>query len=114
MTTELAKILTTALVQFIDRERPEGTMCCSNTDCANLENAFNGENFNYIETYIKWKLSRLTEFEEGLVEFYNGRNSIPCDKDGVYNKHDLDDFLHTWSSKLLAIAKKELLKSEGR
>lgn len=67
MNHELAKTLTTALVQFIDRERPEGKMCCSNTDCANLENAFNSENFVYVEAYIKMKLSGgLTEFESSL------------------------------------------------
>lgn len=109
MNHELAKTLTTALVQFIDRERPEGTMCCSNTDCANLENAFNSENFTYVEAYMKMKLSRLTEFEEGLVTFYNKRNEIPSDKDGVYNKHDLEEFLHESAKTLLALAKKELL-----
>lgn len=106
MNHELAKTLTTALVQFIDRERPEGTMCCSNTECANLENAFNGENFNYIETYIKWKLSGgLSEFEDKLVAF-----AIQCEGEWNTAKEEA----RKWSRELLALAKKELLKSEGR
>lgn len=111
MNKELAKVLTTAIVQFIDRERSKETMCCSNMECIALEAALVDNDFKSVEDFIQYKLSGLTEFEEGLIEFYNERNCIPCDKDGVYNKHELDNFLHTWSSKLLAIAKKELLKN---
>ena len=71
MNKELAKTLTTALVQFIDRERPRGTMCCSNLDCVNLESAFLTENFIYIEAFIQKKLLRLTEFEQALAELVN-------------------------------------------
>ena len=42
MNHELAKTLTTALVQFIDRERPEGTMDCSSAECEKIEKAFEG------------------------------------------------------------------------
>ena len=63
MTKELAKTLTTALVQFIDRERPEGTMDCSNGECVSLEKAFTEENFDRVETLIKKKLSSLTEIQ---------------------------------------------------
>lgn len=112
MNHELAKTLTTALVQFIDRERPEGSMCCSNSECANLENAFNAENFIYVESFVKRRLPMLTEFEEGLVTFYNKRNEIPSDKDGVYNKHELEEFLHESAKTLLALAKKELARRD--
>lgn len=104
MNKELAKTLTTALVQFIDRERPEGTMCCSNTDCANLENAFNGENFNYIEAYIKWKLLRLTEFESAFVRFLSMSQGEP--------PKGIEDFAKEHSKELLDLAKKELLKDD--
>lgn len=68
MTKELAKTLTTALVQFIDRERPEGTMCCSNTECKSIEEMFEGECFDIIEAFIQKKLSGLTEFEKVFIE----------------------------------------------
>ena len=61
MTKELAKTLTTALVQFIDRERPEGTMDCSNGECVSLEKAFTEENFDNVETLIKKELARRDE-----------------------------------------------------
>lgn len=99
MNHELAKTLTTALVQFIDRERPEGVMCCSNTDCANLENAFNAENFVYIEAYIKMKLLGLTEFEDKLVAF-----ALQCDGQWDIAKEEAKK----WSRELLTLAKKEL------
>ena len=51
----------------------------------------------------------LTEFEEGLVDFFNKRNMILPDKDGVYNKHDCEELLHESSKELLDLAKAELL-----
>lgn len=110
MTHELAKTLTTALVQFIDREIPEGSMCCSSAECERIEKAFEGGTYDVVEKLIKKKLSGLTEFEEGLVTFYNKRNEIPSDKDGVYNKHDLEGFLHESAKTLLELAKKELAR----
>ena len=70
MNKELAKTITTALVQFIDSERPEGTMCCSNTECESIEKMFEGECFDIIETFIQKKLSRLTEFEKAVEAIY--------------------------------------------
>ena len=102
MTEELAKTLTTALVQFIDRERPEGSMCCSNTDCANLENAFNSDNFVYVESFIKWKLSRLTEFEQKLVSF-----ALQCG--GQCNM--ANEEAEKWSREFITLAKKEIFKN---
>jgi hypothetical protein len=68
MNKELAKTLTTALVQFIDKERPEGTMCCSNAECESIEKMFEGDKFDIIEAFIQKKLSRLTEFERAFLE----------------------------------------------
>lgn len=69
MNHELAKTLTTALVQFIDRERPEGTMCCSSAECERIESSFKLGDFPSIEQFVKKKLTRLTEFEDKLVSF---------------------------------------------
>lgn len=107
MTKELAKTLTTALVQFIDENRPEGTMDCSSGECERLEKAFEIYNLDFVERFIEKKLSRLTEFEKGLINFYNKSKEIPSDKDGVYNKHDLEEFLHESAKTLLALAREQ-------
>ena len=117
MNKELAKTLTTALVQFIDRERPEGAMCCSNTDCANIENAFNSENFNYVEAYIKWKLSGgLSEFESSLRQIIEVTLSdeVPNGSGGTMSWAVAlsDDDIKKLAPKVLALAKKELLKDD--
>lgn len=110
MNKELAKTLSTALVQFIDREIPEVVMCCSNTECESIEQMLEGEHFDIVEAFIQKKLSRFTEFEEELVNFYNKRSMLPQDKDGVYNRHDCEELLHESAKKLLALAKKELAR----
>lgn len=67
MNKDLAKTLTTALVQFIDKERPEGTMCCSNYECEKLEKAFEGGCYDVVENLIKNKLEiPLTPFQQCL------------------------------------------------
>lgn len=50
----------------------------------------------------------MTEFEKGLVNFYNERSQLLPDKDGVYNKHDCAELLHKSAKILLELAKKEL------
>ena len=100
MTKELAKTLTTALVQFIDRERPEGAMCCSNTECERIEKAFEGGLFDVVEKTIKKKLSGLTQFEEKLVSF-----ALQCG--GQWDTASVE--AKKWSNEFLALAKNELL-----
>lgn len=100
MNKELAKTLTTALVQFIDRERPEGTMCCSNPECEALEQAFIADNFFYVETLVQKKLSRLTEFEDKLVSF-----ALQCG--GQWDT--ANEEAKKWSNEFLSLAKKQLL-----
>lgn len=102
MNKELAKTLTTALVQFIDNERPKGTMCCSNIECAYLESAFLAENFIYIEDFIQKKLLRLTEFEQEMSDIVEY-----CKEHG---EHVAFDYAKRHAKTLLALAKKELLK----
>ena len=100
MNHELAKTLTTALVQFIDRERPEGTMDCSNVECTNLENAFNADNYPYIDAFIKNKLTKFTEFE---AEFDNAIRAYRCEE----FEGDYFQWVKHRSKKLIDIVRKE-------
>lgn len=51
------KILAIAFMNFLDRERPDGKMCLSNMECADIEDAFKvgdwDKLFRYAEKYIK-------------------------------------------------------------
>ena len=100
MNHELAKTLTTALVQFIDEQRPEGTMCCSNGECESLEYHIRNNHFDDVEAFIQKKLSRLTEFEQfmdGVVD------------DTIRDAYSEDGFKDICKD-ALALAKKELFK----
>lgn len=103
MNKELAKTLTIALVNYIDENRPEGTMDCSSGECVSLEKAFTEENFGSVETLINKKLSRLTEFEEKLVSF-----ALQCNGEFDVAREEAAK----WSKELLSLAKKELLKDD--
>ena len=102
MNKELAKTLTTALVQFIDEQRPEGTMCCSNTDCERLETSFEVLNLAFIEKFIKSKLlGSQTEFEQevsDIVEY--------CKEHGGSVAFD---YAKRHANSLLSLARRELL-----
>lgn len=101
MNKELSKTLTTALVQFIDRERQKGTMCCSNYECEKLEKAFEGGYYDVVEKLIKRKLLDMTEFEQevsDIVEY--------CKEHG---ENVAFDYAKRHAKTLLALAKKELL-----
>jgi len=100
MNHELAKTLTTALVQFIDRERPEGSMCCSNAECEAMEQAFIADNFFYVETLVQRRLSRLTEFEQKLVSF-----ALQCGG----QCDTANEEAKKWSNEFLSLARRELL-----
>ena len=110
MNHELAKTLTTALVQFIDRERPEGTMDCSNGECVSLEKAFTEENFDSVETLIKKKLSRLTEFELALRNAMSDTVVLSEDKEDYVISEIADKQAKRYSAELLALAKEELCR----
>lgn len=109
MNKELAKTLTTALVQFIDRERPEGTMCCSSAECERIEKAFEGGSFDVVEKTIQQKLSGLTEFEDSLcqvlVEALSGEMRSMSWAVAIS-----DNEIKKLAPKILALAKKELAK----
>lgn len=104
MNHELAKTLATALVQFIDQQRPEGTMCCSSAECERIESSFKLGDFPSIEQFVQKKLSRLTEFEQevsDIVEY--------CKEHG---KNVAFDYAKRHAKTLLDFAKKELLKDD--
>lgn len=104
MDKELAKTLTTALVQFIDRERPEDTMCCSSYECEKIEKAFEDGIYDVVENIIKKKLTGLTEFEQevsDIVEY--------CKEHGNAVAFD---YAKRHSKSLLELAKKELARRD--
>ena len=102
MNHELAKTLTTALVQFIDKQRPEGTMCCSNGECESLEYHIRNNHFDDVEAFIQKKLSGMTEFEQfmdGVVD------------DTIRETYSEDGFKDICKD-ALALAKKELARRD--
>ena len=101
MTQELAKVLTTALIQFIDKERPEDSLCCSSYECEKIEKAFKDGTYDVVEKLIKKKLSKLTEFEQevsDIVEY--------CKEHG---KNVAFDYAKRHANTLLSLARRELL-----
>lgn len=100
MNHELAKTLTTALVQYIEKKRPEGTVCCSSYECERLEKAFEVNNLDFIEEFTRGKLSGLTEFEDRLVAF-----ALQCG--GQWDT--ANEEAKKWSREFIEIAKKQLL-----
>lgn len=111
MTKELAKTLTTALVQWIERERREGTMCCSSYECEKIEKAFEGGRYDVVESLIKKKLTGLTEFEKCMLDFAKARDEYEYDSTKVVELNEkVIELTKSYSKKLLALAKKELLK----
>lgn len=110
MTKELAKTLTTALVQFIDRERPEETMCCSNAECESIEQMFEGGCYDIVEAFIRKKLTGLTEFEQCLLDYANARDEYKFDSTKIVELNNkVIELTKSYSKKLLALAKQELL-----
>ena len=104
MNKELAKTLTTALVQFIDREIPEGSMCCSDTECAGIEKMFEGDKFDIIEAFIQKKLSRLTEFELRLLDW------LSSDTSGEIPMERMKEIVKNRAAELLALAREQFIK----
>ena len=63
MKPELARLLTVVLSKYIDENRKAGSMCMSNGECMAMENAFKGEKFDEIESYIQKKMNGNKEEE---------------------------------------------------
>ena len=104
MNHELAKTLTTALVQFIDKERPKGSLCCSSYECEKIEKAFEGGTYDVVENLIKRKLTGLTEFELFLFNAVLDNNFV-----GAKGSENAFEMVKKIAPELLALAKKELL-----
>lgn len=107
MNHELAKTLTTALVQFIDKQIPEGTMCCSSEECESLEYYLRSNLFGSVGAFIQKKLTRLTEFEQALSNYL--KNDFEYFHTKKWDEQKWNDVIRTQSEELLTLAKKQLL-----
>ena len=105
MNKNLARTLTTAIVKYIDSERPGGTMCCSNVECERLEKALEEDEYKYVEAFIQKKLSRLTEFEKRLFEIRH------IAKRDMYSDQEWQT-LRNESAELLSLAREELFAND--
>lgn len=108
MNKELARTLTVALVDYIDENRPEGAIACSSGECVSLEKAFTEDNFDSVETLIKKKLSRLTEFEQALSNYL--KNDFEYFHTKKWDEKKWNDVIRTQSKELIAIAREQLIK----
>lgn len=110
MNKELARKLTVTLVNYIDENRPEGTMDCSSGECERLEKAFEANNLDFVEGFMEKKLSRLTKFEQCLLDFAKARDEYEYDSTKVVELNNkVIELTKSYAKKLLALAKKELL-----
>lgn len=108
MNHELAKTLTTALVQFIDREQPKDKMGVSSIEAEELERCFTEEKFNRVEDWYAHRMKpELTEFEQALSNYL--KNDFEYFHTKKWDEQKWNDVIRTQSKELLALAKKELL-----
>ena len=110
MNKELAKTLSTALVQFIDREQPKDKMCVSSIEAEELERCFAEEKFEQIKDWCAYRmLPELTEFEKCMLDFAKTRDEYEFDSTKVVELNNkVIELTKSYSKKLLALAKKEL------
>lgn len=110
MNKELAKTLTTALVQFIDREQPKDKTGVSSIEAEEIERCFMEEKFNRIEDWCAYRmLPELTEFEKCMLDFAKARDEYEFDSTKVVELNDkVIELTKSYAKTLLAIAKKEL------
>ena len=45
-------VLALSFMEFLDNHRPEGKMCLSNGECANIDSAFDTEDWNMLLRYF--------------------------------------------------------------
>lgn len=111
MNKELAKTLTTALVQFIDREQPKDKMCVSSIEAEEIERCFTEDKFERIEDWCSYRmLPELTEFEKCMLDFAKARDEYEFDSTKVVELNNkVIELAKSYSKKLLALAKKQLL-----
>lgn len=111
MNHELAKTLTTALVQFIDREQPKDKMGVSSIEAEEIERCFTEDKFERIEDWCAYRmLPELTEFEKCMLDFAKARDEYEFDSTKVVELNDkVIELTKSYSKKLLALAKEQLL-----
>ena len=80
----------------------------------NEEGHFDLMSPNDLDLFIITPDPELSEFENGLVNFYNKRCALTPDKDGAFNRHELDELLHKTAAELLELAKATALKDLPR
>ena len=49
----IKRYLGIALMDYLDNNRPEGKMCLSNMECADIDKAFDEQDWSKIERYIR-------------------------------------------------------------
>ena len=111
MNKELAKTLTTALVQFIDREQPKDKMCVSSVEAEEIERCFTEEKFDRVEDWCTYRmLPELTEFEKCMLDFAKARDEYEFDSTKVAELNNkVIELTKSYAKTLLSLAKKELL-----
>jgi hypothetical protein len=108
MNTALAQLLTTALVQFIDKNQPKDKMCVSSIEAEELERCFTEEKFNRVEDWYANRMKpELTEFEQALSNYL--KNDFEYFHTKKWDEQKWNDVIRTQSKELLSLAKKELL-----
>jgi hypothetical protein len=109
MNHELAKTLTTALVQFIDREQPKDKMGVSSIEAEEIERCFTEEKFERVEDWCAYRmLPELTEFEKCMLDFAKARDEYEFDSTKVVELNDkVIELTKSYAKKLLKIAGKE-------
>lgn len=111
MKHELAKTLTLALIDYLDENRSEGTMDCSNGECVSLEKAFTEESFDSVETLINKKLKLpLSPFQQYLSVVLRKAHFIVVSEDELNDA--LIGIIKVHTNDLLALAKKELARRD--
>ena len=97
MKRELARLLTTALTQFIDKNSGDSEMCLSSAECEGMEKAFEANNMVYIEGIVKRKLyikKDLPPFKRALAKLIQkALISLECtgEIDGLAEEYAMSD-----------------------
>ena len=68
---KIKKILALGFIHFLDENRPEGKMCLSNGECAEIEKAFNEQDWQkltkYLDKYIESEDERDERIRKAIV-----------------------------------------------
>lgn len=59
--SHIAGYLSLAFMYYLDEKRPQGKMCLSNMECADIENAFNKQDWAKLKRYIGKYIGKMEE-----------------------------------------------------